>query len=217
MIKEYAVIGLGRFGSSVAHTLFEAGNDVLGIDMNEERIEDNKECVTHAVVADSTEETALKAVGIRNFDCVIVAIGDDIQASILTVMVLKDLGIKQVVAKAINKRHGQVLNKIGADLVIFPERDMGERLAHHLMSPNVLNFIELSEDYSVEEMKAPSCMAGKSLRELDVRARFNLSVIAIHRNGDIIISPSPDQDVHEGDIFVVIGKNEDLKRFANME
>lgn len=155
MKGQYAVIGLGRFGSSLATTLHQAGNEVLAIDRNEERIEEYKDHVTYAVVADSTDEEALKSVGIRNFDAVIVAIGDDIQASILTVLILKELEVKKVVAKAINKRHGQVLYKVGADWVVFPERDMGERVATQLMSPNVLDYIELAKDYSIKEVKAP--------------------------------------------------------------
>ncbi|TCP69263.1 TrkA family protein [Baia soyae] len=142
--QHFAVIGLGRFGSSIATTLYKEGNEVLAIDIDEPRIDEIKEQVSHTVITDSTDEEALRAIGIRNFDTVIVAIGDDIQASILTVLVLKELGIRQVVAKTLNKRHAQVLYKIGADMVVFPERDMGERVAHHLMSPNVLNFLKLA-------------------------------------------------------------------------
>jgi trk system potassium uptake protein len=215
--QQYAVIGLGRFGSSIARKLHEAGQDVLGIDINEERIEDAELVVSHAVVADTTDEEALKSVGIRNFDYVVVAIGNDIQSSILTVMLLKELGVKKVIAKALSKHHGKVLEKIGADWIIFPERDMGERVAHQLLSPNVLNFIELSQDYSIEEIKIPSSMTEKSLRELDLRARYNVSAIAIVDNGNIIVSPSPDQIIHRGDILVVIGNKEDLAKFSNID
>lgn len=215
--QQYAVIGLGRFGSSIARKLHEAGREVLGIDSNEARVEDAELSVTHAVVADTTEEEALKSIGIRNFDCVIVAIGDDMQSSILTVLLLKELGVTKVIAKAVNKNHGQVLNKVGADWVIYPERDMGERVAHQLLSPNVLNFIELSREYNIEEIKIPLSMTGKTLRELDLRARYNISAIAILSKGDIIISPSPDEIIHKGDILVVIGNREDLAAFANIE
>lgn len=213
MKGQYAVIGLGRFGSSLATTLHQAGNEVLAIDRNEERIEEYKDHVTYAVVADSTDEEALKSVGIRNFDAVIVAIGDDIQASILTVLILKELEVKKVVAKAINKRHGQVLYKVGADWVVFPERDMGERVATQLMSPNVLDYIELAKDYSIKEVKAPPSMIEKNLRELNLRARFNITVIAIISDGKVSISPSPDRIIKEGDILVVIGENKDLDQF----
>ncbi|MGP7817299.1 potassium channel family protein [Niallia sp. 01092] len=215
--QQYAVIGLGRFGSSVAEKLFEAGQQVMGIDIKEKRVEDAGSLVTHGVVADTTEEEALKSIGIRNFDTVIVAIGDDMQASILTVLLLKELGVKQVIAKAVNKKHGKVLQKTGADWIIFPERDMGERVAHQLLSPNVLNFIELSRDYHIEEIKVPSFMIGKSLSELDVRAQYNLSVIAIVRNGDIIITPSPEINIQQSDILVVIGNTKDLTAFSRLD
>ena len=216
-IKQYAVIGLGRFGTSVARRLHEAGHEVLGIDANEERVEDAELFVTHAVVADTTEEKALTSIGISNFDCVIVAIGNDMQSSILTVLLLKELGIKKVIAKAIGKRHGQVLDKVGADWIIYPERDMGERVANQLLSPNMLNYIELSKEYNIEEIIIPSTMAEKSLRELDIRAKYNVSAIAIVREGDIIISPSPDQIIHKGDLLVMIGNREDLAKFSSIE
>lgn len=218
MVKtQYAVIGLGRFGTSVARRLHEAGQDVLGIDVNEARVEDAELFVTHALVADSTDEKALTSIGIRNFDCVIVAIGNDMQSSILTVMLLKDLGVKKIIAKSLGKRHGQVLDKIGADLIIYPERDMGERVANQLLSPNMLNYIELSKEYNIEEIMIPSNMAEKNLRELDIRAKYHVSVIAVVREGNIIVSPSPDQTIHKGDLLVMIGKREDLAKFSSIE
>ena len=215
--QQYAVIGLGRFGVSVARRLHEAGQEVLGIDVNEERIDDAELYVTHAVIADSTDEKALTSIGIRNFDCVIVAIGNDIQSSILTVMILKDLGVKKVIAKALGKLHGKVLDRIGADWIVYPERDMGERVANQLLSPNMLNYIELSKEYNIEEIMIPSKMAGKSLRELDIRAKYNVSAIAIFREGNIIISPSPDEIIHKRDLLVMIGNREDLAQFANIK
>src|SRR6478735_3493126 len=145
---------MGRFGSAVAKTLSQLGFEVLAIDQNEETIQDVSAYVTHAVQADSTDEEALRALGIRNFDVVVVAIGEDIQSSILTTLILKDLGVPAIIVKAKNELHGKVLNKIGADKVIFPERDMGLRVAHHLVSPNILDYIDLSDDYSIMEMLA---------------------------------------------------------------
>lgn len=214
--QQYAVIGLGRFGTSVAQKLYEAGQDVMGIDINEERVEDAELIVTHAAVADTTDEDALKSLGVRNMDCVIVAIGNDMQSSILTAMLLKELGVKKVIAKALSKNHGQVLNKIGVDWIIYPERDMGERVAHQLLSPNVLNFIELTREYNIEEIKLPERMFNKSLRELEMRTKYNISAIAIVSNGDIIVSPSPDQIIHKGDVVVAIGNRGDLSEFANL-
>ncbi|MFE4706998.1 potassium channel family protein [Peribacillus simplex] len=215
--RQYAVIGLGRFGMSVALRLHAAGQEVLGIDINEERVEDAELNVTHAVMADTTEEGTLKSIGIRNFDCVIVAIGNDMQSSILTTLLLKELGVKKVIAKALSKNHGQVLNKVGADWVIYPDRDMGERVANQLLSPNMLNYIELSKEYNIEEIMIPVSMTEKSLRDLDLRAKYNVSVIAIVSNGEIIISPSPDQVIHERDLLLIIGNKKDLALFANID
>ncbi|KKK39295.1 potassium uptake system protein [Mesobacillus campisalis] len=217
MKKQYAVIGMGRFGSSVAATLYNAGNEVLAIDRNEEQIEDYKNSVTYAVIGDSTDEATMKEVGIRNFDTVIVAIGDDIQSSILTVLLLKELGVNNVVAKALNKHHGQVLSKIGADKVIFPEKDMGERLAHQLMaSPNVLNFIEFADDYSIEEIKVPKSMEGKTLKDLDLRADHNVIVVAIKEKDKINIAPGPEETLKMDDVLFVVGENTDLEKFSNI-
>ena len=218
MKKQYAVIGMGRFGSSVATTLYKEGNEVLAIDKNKDNIDDHKNEVTYAVIGDSTEEEILKELGIRNFDIVIVAIGDDLQSSILTVLLLKEMGVKKVIAKALNKNHAQLLYKIGADKVVFPERDMGERLAHQLMaSPNVLNFIELADDYSIEEIKLPTSMNGKSLKELDLRAKYNVIVIAIKELKEINIAPDPDEKLEQNDILIVVGENKDLERFSNIK
>lgn len=216
-IKQYAVIGLGRFGTSIARRLQEAGQEVLGIDLNEETVESAEVFVTQAVIADSTEEKALTSIGITNFDCVIVAIGDDIQSSILTVMLLKNLGVNKIIAKANGKRHGQVLEAIGAYWIIYPERDMGERVANQLLSPNMLNYIELSKNHNIEEIMIPPKMAGKNLRELDLRAKFKISVIAIIRNDDVIVSPSAVEVIEKDDILVSIGNRSDLARFASIE
>lgn len=216
--KQYAVIGLGRFGTSIARRLHEAGQEVLGIDLDEEKVEDALAYVTEGVISDSTEEKALSSLDITNFDCVIVAIGDDIQASILTCMLLKNLGIQKIIAKAIGKRHGQVLEAIGVDLIIYPERDMGERVANQLLSPNTLDYIELSKDHNLEEVITPSKMIGKNLRELNVRAKFNVSVIAIIRKGDmIIVSPSPEELLQKEDILVTIGSKNDLVKFSSID
>ncbi|MGG1399278.1 TrkA family potassium uptake protein [Bacillus salipaludis] len=217
MTEQYAVIGLGRFGLSIATKLYESGKEVLGVDVNEERVDDAHPYTTHALIADSTDAEALKSIGIRNIDTVIVAIGNDIQASILSVLLIKELGVKKVIAKALNKLHGQVLKKVGADWVVYPERDMGIRVAHQLLSPNVLNFIEISKDYSVEEVKIPEKMTEKTLRELDLRAKFNLTVIAIRHGHEINITPSPDKKIARGDVLVVIGENSDLEQFSNIE
>jgi len=210
--KQYAVIGLGRFGSSVARYLSEMGYEVLAVDDNAERVQNVANVVTHAVSADSTDEEAMRALGIRNFDVVVVAIGQDIQSSILTTLILKDLGVPYIIVKAQNDLHGKVLNKIGADKVVFPERDMGLRVAHHLISPNILEHIELAPDYSIVDMQVPSAMLGKSLRELDIRQKYNCNVLAVKRGGELNITPHPNEPLTTDDVLVIVGKNEQLTK-----
>ncbi|NIK72127.1 MULTISPECIES: TrkA family potassium uptake protein [unclassified Paenibacillus] len=212
--KQFAVIGMGRFGSSIASSLTEMGFEVLAIDSSEDKIQDAINKVTHAVSADSTDEEALRSLGIRNFDVVVVAIGEDIQASILTTLILKDLGVKMIVVKAQNDLHGKVLTKIGADKVVFPERDMGLRVAHHLISPNILEYIEISEDHSIIDLKAPEAMIGKSLKQLDIRAKFKCNVMAIKTNGQMNIAPYADDLIRQEDVLVIVGRNADL---SNLE
>ncbi|MBP1156753.1 MULTISPECIES: TrkA family potassium uptake protein [unclassified Paenibacillus] len=212
---QYAVIGLGRFGSSLAMELLNLGHEVLGIDMDEEAVEEMSDKLTHVVVADSTEEEVIRSLGIRNFDCVVVAIGNDIQASILTAILLKDIGVKTVVAKALSELHGKVLNKIGVDRIIFPERDMGVRVAHQLVSPNLLDYIELSDEYTIAELAVPKRLAGRSLKELDPRARYGCSVVAINKKSGVIIAPTAIDTIEERDIMVVIGTNEQIEKFED--
>ncbi len=208
--KQYAVIGMGRFGSSVAKALFKLGFEVMAMDDSEQRIHDVVNSVTHAVTVDSTDEEALRALGIRNFDVVVVAIGQDIQASILTTLILKDMGVPYIIVKAQNELHGKVLSKIGADKIVYPERDMGLRVAHHLISPNILDFIELSDDHSIAELKAPDSMIGKNLKQLDIRAKFRCNVMAIKTGDKMNISPHAEDPIKPDDVLVIVGKNSDL-------
>lgn len=210
--KQYAVIGLGRFGSSVAKYLAEMGYEVLAVDDNEERVQNLANVVTHAVSADSTDEEAMRSLAIRNFDVVIVAIGQDIQSSILTTLILKDLGVPNIIVKAQSDLHGKVLHKIGADKVVFPERDMGLRVAHQLISPNILEHIELSPDYSIVEMQVPSAMLGKSLMQLEFRQKYNCNVLAVKKNGVMDITPRADEPLTAEDILVIVGKNDQLTK-----
>ncbi|MGG4145561.1 TrkA family potassium uptake protein [Paenibacillus algorifonticola] len=212
--KQYAVIGIGRFGLSVASSLTEMGFEVLAIDTSEDRVQDAVNHVTYAVIADSTDEEAMRALGLRNFDVVVVAIGQDIQSSILTTLILKDMGVGVIIVKAQNELHGKVLSKIGADKVVYPERDMGLRVAHHLISPNILDYIEISEDYSIIEIKAPEAMIGKSLKQLDIRAKFKCNVMAIKTGSNMNIAPYADDLIRDIDILVIVGKNSDL---SNLE
>lgn len=213
MNKQFAVIGLGRFGSSVAKTLHSMGHQVLVIDPDDERVRAMVQFSTRAVAADATDEQVLRSLGVRNFDVVIVGIGGDIQASIMITLMLKELGVKYVVAKAQNETHGKVLFRVGADRVIFPERDMGFRVAQNLISSNILEYIELSPDVGMIEIVAPSKIVGKELRQLDLRNRFNINVIALKHGDNVNITPRADDRIHEDDVLVVVGLKDDLKRF----
>jgi trk system potassium uptake protein len=211
--KQFAVIGMGRFGHSVAKSLADMGYEVLAIDSSEQRTQEAHHLVTHVVQADSTDEDAMRALGIRNFDVVVVAIGQDIQASILTTIILKEIGVQTVIVKAQTELHGKVLTKVGADKVVFPERDMGQRVAHHLISPNILDYIELSDDYSIVEIQSTQPLVGKSLRDLHIRAKFGCNVMAIKTGDKMNITPHAEDLIKENDVLVVVGKNTDLQRF----
>lgn len=211
-MRQFAVIGLGRFGQSVAITLARMGYEVLAIDTDEERVKEVMEHVTHAVQIDALDENALKSLGIRNFDVVIVAIGQDMQASILVTVMLKEMGVREVIAKARTELHGRVLAKVGADKVVFPERDMGIRVARALVTKNILDQIELSPDYSILELVAPEEFVGKTLEESAIRVKHGVTVLAIRRGSDVIISPGAKQVIEPGDILVTVGRNDRLKR-----
>ncbi|MDF2726000.1 MAG: potassium transporter Trk [Paenibacillus sp.] len=213
MKKQFAVIGMGRFGSSVAKTLIGLGFEVLAIDSSEQRAQELSNIVTHVVQADSTDEEALRALGLRNFDVVVVAIGQDIQSSILTTIILKEIGVPKVVVKAQNELHGKVLQKIGADKVVYPERDMGQRVAHHLISSNIIDYIELSDDHSIAEIRASRAMIGKSLGQLDIRAKYGCNVMGIKSGTAMNIAPRADDLIKEDDVLIVVGKNSDMKNF----
>jgi len=217
MKKQFAVIGLGRFGGSISKTLTELGHEVLAIDTDEHKVNHFANIVTQAVQLDSTDEAALREIGIRNFSHVIVAIGDNIQASILTTLILKDLEVPFVTVKAQNDYHEKVLSKIGATKVVHPERDMGVRIAHNLISDNVLDFIELSPDYSLVEIKASEKMIGKSLLQLNIRAKYGCNIMAVKSGNELNISPRAEDVLHEGDILVVIGSNKDISKFEEHE
>lgn len=213
MEKEFVVIGLGRFGGSIVRELNALGMDVMAIDLSEARVNEYSEIATHAVVADTTDEAVMKSLGVRNFDQVIVAIGENIQTSTLTTLILKELGVKKVIAKAQNDYHAKILNKIGADLVVHPERDMGRRIAHNIASASVLDYLELADEYSIVEAKANERIAGQTIVDLDIRANFGINIIAIKRDKDVIISPDPNMNIELGDILIMIGHDNDLNRF----
>lgn len=213
MKREFAVIGLGRFGGSICRELSIEGIEVLAIDYDEDRVNEYKNIATHAVIANSTDEETLKEIGIQNFDHVIVSIGDNIQASILTTVVLTEIGIKNITVKAQNIYHEKILNKIGANQVVHPERDMGKRIARHLISNNILDYLELSDEHSIVEVKAGRKMIGKSLVDLDIRANYGCNVVAIKEGEEINVSPMADDVLKQSDVLIVIGADQDIARF----
>ena len=216
-MKSYVVIGLGRFGSEVARQLCAQGCEVLAIDTEQELVQRISENVTQAVVADARDKGVLRALGVKDFDCAVVGIGGDLGNSVLTVMNLKELGVPFVVCKAHDETHRQVLVKLGADRVVIPEMENACRLAKSLASENVLDYIELSEDYGIIDVPAPTVWEGKSLIELNVRAKLGVNILAIKRDGGITVSPSADFRIAGGDVVVILGDNAALKAVQKLK
>jgi len=210
--NDFVVFGLGKFGKSVAQSLASNGKEVLAIDRNEEVIQDVSDFVTHAVQADVTDSDALKALGVGNFDVAVIAISNNLQASIMSTILAKEMGVPYVLAKAQTDIHKRVLEKVGADKVIFPEREIGVRIANNLISANFVDQIELSDDYSIVETEVLDEWVGKSIREIDVRVNYNINIMAIRKCDSISITPGPDLVLQSSDILVVIGSNSDLRK-----
>ena len=213
--KTFGVIGLGRFGYHVARTLAQGGAEVIACDVDEEKVREISEYVSLAYVLDATDAKALKESGIANVDTAVVSIGENIEASILIVVQLKELGVKEIVAKAINPLHGKVLEKLGVDRVVYPEKEMAIRVAHSLLVGEFIEEIPIGEKHSLFELKAFDFMLGKTLRELDVRKRFGVSVLAIKRGENLIVNPMGDEKILPGDILVVLGTTEQLSSMAS--
>ena len=209
-MKSYVVIGLGRFGIEAARCLYAEGCEVLAIDKDSELVQHIGNEVTHAVVADSRDKDVLRALGVKDFDCGIVAIGDSLADSVLATMHLKELGVPYIVCKAHDETHRQVLKKLGADRVVIPEKENAARLAKSLSSHNVLDYIELSEDYGIIEVPAPKPWVDKSLIELNIRAKLGVNILAVKRDGEITVSPNADFRIAQGDILVILGDTEEL-------
>lgn len=210
-MKSYMVIGMGRFGAEVARRLCQLGCEVLAVDTNSELIQTISPDVTHAVVADGRDKGVLRALGAAEFDCAVVGIGDSLADSVLITLNLKELGVPKVVCKAHDETHRQVLKKLGADQIVIPEQEQAYRLARSLSSQNVLDYIELSEDYGIIDLPAPDSWAGKSLRELNVRAKLGVNILAVKRDQAINVSPAADYAISKGDILVILGDTAALK------
>jgi trk system potassium uptake protein TrkA len=216
MKKQVLVVGLGRFGTSLAKTLSMLGCQVMAIDSRQENVEALADNVTQALQMDASDEQAFKQIGAGNFDVAVVATGGDQNASVIVTLMCKEVGIPLVVAKANSELHAKILYKIGADKVVFPERDMGVRVARTLFSQSVLDLIELTDDYSIIEIRAPKSWVGKSLIDLDLRSRFNLNVVAIKTKEDVFTVPGGTDVFQEGDVVVLIGNTRSIERVEKM-
>ena len=210
-MKSYVVIGLGRFGNTLARQLCKLGAEVLAMDVHNDLVQQVAEDVTHAVVGDAQDKDVLRALGVRDFDCAIVAIGTDLAASVLTVMNLQELGVPYIICKAHDETHSRVLKKLGVNKVVIPEQENATRLARSLHSHNVLDYIELSEDYGILEIPAPKSWVGKTLKELNIRAKLGVNIIAVENNKKTNVSPSADYQIQQEDILVVLGDNYSLE------
>lgn len=216
-MKTYLVVGLGRFGTSVALKLQELGNEVMVIDENEEQVQRLSNVVTYAVVGDARDEDVLESLGVRNMDCAIVAIGQNLAASVLITLNLKSLGVPQVICKAQDDLQKRALEKIGADRVVIPEREMGMKLAQNLTSSSVLDYVELSRDCGLAEIMTPKSWVGKTLLELDVRKKFGVTVAAFRKaDGDMTVFVDINYRLEANDELVVLGSNEDLARVQKL-
>jgi len=228
-MRQFVVIGLGRFGSSIARALTEKNFEVLAMDRSEEKVKEIEGIVSQAVVVDATDERTLKELGIKEFDTAIVSIGENIEDSIMVTLLLKELGVKQVIVKAHNELHAKILQKVGADRIVFPEKEMGEKLAESLASPKIFDYIELSTEYGILEIVAPKKFCDKTLSELKLREKFGVSVMAIKRKmpytkadgspdfkEEIIIGPGGVDEILQGDVLVLLGKYKDLNKIEKL-
>ena len=209
-MKNFVVIGLGRFGSAIARELCELGHQVLAMDTNRELVQYIADDVTHAVVGDGRDPSVLEALGVKDYDCAVVAIGSDVGSSALITMRLKELAVPQVVCKAQSHVHQRLLEKVGADRVVFPEHEMGIKVAQGLAHSNIINFIELSPEYGIVEIDLPNGWAGKTIRDLDVRAKYEVNVIAVRRGQDINVAPGAQCVLFAGDKLMVIGRDANI-------
>lgn len=217
-MKQYLVIGLGRFGTSVAKTLYEAGENILGIDVSEELVQDriNNNILKNAIIGDASDGKILKDIGAENFDIAFICIGD-IEASVMIALNLKELGIKSIIAKAINKKHGKVLTKIGATEIVYPEEHMGKRIAELTMNTDIIEHLKFTDNFVLVEVKAPSIFWNNSLIKLDVRNKYNINIVGIKKSkGEFLPNPTANVVIEEGDILVIITDKKTVESFNKL-
>ena len=213
MKKQVVVVGLGRFGSSVARELYQTGHDVLAIDLEESNVQELLGMVTYAVKADATNETVLEELGVSNFDVGLVGIGSDMQSSILVTVLLKSQGVPFIIARAANQLHGNTLERVGADKVVYPEQEMGRRLAHTEFNPGELDYMEIAPSTGISKMRPLGSMIRQTLEEAGLsgpREKYGVAVLAIRRSREVLLTPSKDEEIKPGDVLIVAGKNEEL-------
>lgn len=215
-MSKFIIVGLGEFGYSIAKTLTDLGHKVLAIDINEERIQDIIDKIPNAVTADASDVKSLKALGADGYDVAIVAFSTNLEDGIMVTLALKEIGIKTIIVKALSKKHGEVLKKIGADRIVFPEMDMGKELAISLTSPDIFKTITLSDEYQIVELSPPEDIISKTIKVANIRAKYKLNIVGIHRGEGIIINPQSDEVIREGDLLVLLGKNEDIEKFRKI-
>ncbi len=211
-MKSFLIVGMGRFGETLATELTRLEHEVLVIDSDEDKIQRISNIVTHAVIGDATDESVLRSIGVRNFDHVIVATSEDLETSVLVTIMLKELGAANVICKAKSEIHKRVLERVGADRVVIPERDMGRRLARSIAYANISDYIEIATDCSIIERVAPAEWIGKTLRELDIRARYGVTIIGIQDKAKTRFKASPEADyrIQPGDLMIIVGDKETL-------
>lgn len=214
--KQYIIFGIGRFGSALAKKLCELGHEVLAVDSSEDRVAAIAPYVTNAIQVAASDEETMRSLGIRNFDAAVVAIGDDLHHSIIMTIMCKEMGAKYLIAKASDAMHAKVLLKLGVDRVVFPERDMGERIAHSLVNPHVLDLINLQQDYQIAYITCPGDWVNRSVKQVDVRKRFNVSVLAIYRQDDILMDLRAETVFLHGDSLLVLGHRDNIERVEEL-
>ncbi len=212
MRKTFGVIGLGRFGFHVAKTLAEAGMEVIAIDKDRDKVRRISDLVTYAYVADALDEKALEESGILTADTVVISVGQNVEASILVAVLLVSRGVKEVVAKAINPLHGEVLRRLGVHRVVYPEREMAIKLARSLMLTGVFQEVSFAPGYSIFELEAPQRLVGKTLKETDLRNKFRISVLAIKRKGSVIVNPGANDRIEQGDVLLILASEDSIHR-----
>ena len=209
-MKNFIVIGLGRFGTAVARELYSVGKDVLAMDVKSENVQNIADYVTHAVTGDGRDPAVLQAIGIQDYDCAVVTVGDDVGSSALITMRLKEAGVPKIICKAQSHVHQRLLEKLGADRVVFPEHEMGIKTAQGLARSNILNFIELSPEFAIVEVDLPEGWAKRTIRELDVRAKYKVNIIAVRQGSEMHVAPGADWVLSGEDKLIVLGRDSDI-------